>query len=132
MRDEIQVSPCGDDFLCRRRRRGAERRLQHNHRRSFAWRLTVAPRRYAPKAPVRLHKATHWSHHPSLTTHHFSCHRQKKKNLVRYKPRGAGRTGAESTPLQKREVIVMKRIIVLMLLIDIFMMLLTAIIAVVK
>ena len=26
-------------------------------RASFAWRLTVAPRRYAPSAPVRLRKA---------------------------------------------------------------------------
>ena len=59
MSDETQVSPCGDDlcFMPAKPARRRRRRLQHNAA-SFAWRLTVASRRFTPKAPVRLHKRT--------------------------------------------------------------------------
>ena len=54
--------------------RPARRRRRRKTRSSasFAWRLTLASRCCAPKAPVRLHKPTHSAHHPSLIFHHFS------------------------------------------------------------
>ena len=44
----------------------------NNRRRSFAWRLTLASRRYAPCAPVRLRKATPRTHISILISQIFA------------------------------------------------------------
>ena len=46
--------------------------IKQNRRHSFAWRLTLASRRYAPKAPVRLRKATPRTHISILISQIFA------------------------------------------------------------
>ena len=50
--------PFGHGLCCNRALRSLAgfAGIKQNRRRSFAWRLTLASRRYAPKAPVRLRK----------------------------------------------------------------------------
>ena len=62
MSDETKVSPRDESVLYADKAGEAP---------SFAWRLTVALRRFASCALVRLHKATPESHHSSLIPHHF-------------------------------------------------------------
>ena len=61
MGDELQVSPCGDDYYKRDEGWGMRDEIRCRYatvhvlcRQSFAWRLTVVSRPYGPKTPVRL------------------------------------------------------------------------------
>ena len=82
-------------FICRLRRRASTTSnynimpralppfgcIKQNRRRSFAWRLTLASRRYAPKAPVRLRKAIPRTHISILISQIFAV-LSKKADLI--------------------------------------------------
>ncbi len=75
---------CGDDYVvigalgaslptaAKAARSASERSERLKNAASFAWRLTLASRRFTPKAPVRLHKRTFKAHSPRLIAHSFS------------------------------------------------------------